>query len=196
MDENNEFRENTEINTHETHHHTYNNCCKSDWIKCLMTGLLVFLGAFLAFYTLGDFYMKRHIPHIPIPPMQQMQREFDRMDKDFIREQRKLNKEFQKNFDNNRVFMENQGIVNMSENDDVYKLIIDLKPFDNNEKNVQVNTNGQKMTIEGAGITTTKNGEKMVRVSQSYMFDKKVKLNEMTKFREGNNLIITIPIDD
>ena len=193
MDENNEFIEQNNYEEHPHHHGKTRICnCKADWVKCLMTGLLVFLGAFMAFYTLGDLYMKTMFN-----PMHQMHKEMNRMDRDFMREQRRFDRDIQRNFGQDKIFNGGeQGVVNMSQTDDNYQLVIDLKPFDNNDKNVHVTSNGQTLMIEGAGITNSRSGEKMVKVSQSYVFGKNVRLRDMAKHREGNNLIITIPVDD
>ena len=193
MEENNE---NITVNeNHEHHHHPEKGecpICGSHVMRHIITGLLVFLGAFMAFYTLGDLYMKTMFN-----PMHQMHQQMNKMDREFMREQQRMNRDISRNFDSmNKMSLAENNVVNLRQSDDNYQIMIDLKPFDNNEKNVNITVSGQTLTINGAGISSSKHGEKMVKFSQSYMFGKNVKLSNLTKRQEGNLLVVTIPIED
>ena len=69
-----------------------------------------------------------------------------------------------------------------------------MKAFDNNDKNVNVTTNGNILTINGRSVKKTKNNEQISEFQQNYMFGDNVKLEELTKETEGNYYVIKIPI--
>ena len=164
------------------------NCflCRHPLIKCLLSGLLIFLGAFCAFYVVADWHFKRLLD-----PMTQI-RKFDR---EMARQEKQLDQFAKKEFkihDNN---MKNNQVIRAEQLPDAYKITIDLRPFDNNEKNVEVKTEGNMLLIDAAGETNSKNNTKIVKYSQAFRFGESIKTNEITKVREGNNYIITVPID-
>ena len=95
-----------------------------------------------------------------------------------------------------KTFAQNgSNLIHMEQTKDNYKIKIDLKPFDNNEENVQVSTNEHILTISGRSVQKTKNNERITRFQQSYMFGDDVKLDNMTKEVNKNYLIINIPIE-
>ena len=87
------------------------------------------------------------------------------------------------------------NIIHLEQMGDVYKIIIDLRAFDNNENNVQVTANGNILTINGRSIRKSKHNEQISEFQQNYMFGNNVKLNDLTKETNGNYDVITIPID-
>ena len=87
------------------------------------------------------------------------------------------------------------NIIHLEQMGDVYKIIIDLRAFDNNENNVQVSSNGNILTINGRSIRKSKYNEQISEFQQNYMFGNNVKLNDLTKETNGNYYVITIPID-
>ena len=141
------------------------------------------MGAFCAFYVVADWHYKRMIA----PPfsnggkieklMQKDMRDFDKM----------MHKE-------NRDFARNSAhVIHMERDKNAYKVIIDLRAFDNNENNVQVTTNGNVLTINGRTIKTSKNNEQISEFQQSYLFGNSVNLSDLTKEARGNFYIVTIP---
>ena len=87
-------------------------------------------------------------------------------------------------------------VIHLEQSKDFYKVIIDLRAFDNNENNVQVTTNGNILTINGRSIRKTKNNEQISEFQQHYMFGNNVRLADLTKETNGNYYIITIPIGE
>ena len=167
------------------------NCgCKdpSVW-KPILCGLLIFLGAFCAFYTVADWHFKRMMHFAMMPPSTHfidkiIQKDMDKMDKAFKHDE---------------IFFGHKNkanIIHMEQNNDNYKVIIDLRAFDNNDKNVQVTTNGNILTISGRSRRRSKNNEQISEFQQNYMFGENVQLADLTKEVEGNYYVIKIPISE
>ena len=76
----------------------------------------------------------------------------------------------------------------------IYEIIVNLRPFDNSDKNVEVRTDGDTLIVIAAGEKETRNHDKVIKVIQQFTFDDEVDLSAITKTRRGNNYIITVPI--
>lgn len=160
-------------------------CANHPIMKALMAGLLIFLGAFCAFYVVADWHLKNLMrPDFGPSPrkMERMiQREMNSMDHMFKKEGK---------------FLKRAGnIIHLQQIGNEYKIIIDLRAFDNNENNVQVSANGNILTIAGRSIRKSKHNEQISEFQQNYMFGDNVKLSDLTKETNGNYYIITIPIE-
>lgn len=167
----------------------FDNCflCHHPVLKHILTGLLVFLGAFSAFYVVSDWHFKRMLD--PGYQMRRMDRAmmkqehyFDKMARKEMKRQYKMDEKI-------------SGFIHVEKAKDAYKIIIDLKPFDNNEKNVEVSTAGNILTINAAGEKTARSKEEVIRYNQNFTFGDDVDLDKITKVREGNKYIITVPIE-
>ncbi len=152
-------------------------------LKALAIALLIFLGSFCAFYVVTDWHMKSLIGA------------------DFARNSRNIDRAMQRdirsmhNFLNDKKNIGKQtGVIHLEQEQDEYKVVIDLRSFDNNENNIQVLTNGNTLTINGRSIRKSKYDEQISEFQQSYMFGDNVKLQDLEKETKGNYLIISIPI--
>ena len=72
--------------------------CKHPAVKFVLIGLLVFLGAFLAFYVVADWHFKRMLD-----PMIQMQN----MNRAMMRQERQMDKFVQKEFQKGQRMVQN-----------------------------------------------------------------------------------------
>ncbi|MBD5402404.1 Hsp20 family protein [bacterium] len=178
MDENQNREETTRIERHECP------VTKHPFWKSLLCGLLIFLGAYCASYVVTDWHMKSLMSHM----MRPLPRKMDRMIEKDIRAMDNLWKE-DRNFARKAA-----NVIHLEQTKNAYKVIIDLRAFDNNENNVQVSANGNILTINGRSIRKSKNNEQISEFQQNYMFGENVKLKNLTKETEGNYYIITIPI--
>lgn len=170
-------------------HEEFDNCllCNHPVLKHILTGLLVFLGAFAAFYVVSDWHFKRMLD-----PGYQMRR----MDRAMMRQEHRYDKMARKEMQRQYKLDEKiSGFIHVEKSKDAYKIIIDLKPFDNNEKNVEVSTAGNILTINAAGEKNARNKEEVIRYNQNFTFGDDVDLDKITKIREGNKYIITVPIE-
>ena len=181
MDENQRTEETVRVNRD-----VYPICDKHSFWRTLLHGLLIFLGAFCAFYVVTDWHMK-NMARVPYNPYAG---KIDRMMKKDMREMDKM-------FKHDKKLAQKAGnIIHLEQTKDQYKIIIDLRAFDNNENNVQVSTSRNILTINGRSIKKSKNNEQISEFQQSYMFGENVKLDDLTKETTGNYYIVTIPIDD
>ena len=176
-------------NNYEHHHeHNHDNCflCGHPVWKHILTGLLTFLGAFAAFYVVKDWHYKRMLD-----PVVQMKK----MDRMMHREAHQMQKMADRDFAKGRMLEHKAGqIVHIEKGEDAYKIIINLKPFDNNEKNVEVTAENNTLTINAAGETKKHNKNSIIRFTQSFIFPEEANLSEMSKFKEGDRYIIVVPI--
>lgn len=160
-------------------------CANRPVWKCILTGALVFAGAFCAFYVVADWHYKTMLQMPPKMP-------YGRLMEDFSKSE-------MKNFEN---FMGKEGkklrkisnIIHIQNTGNEYRVIIDLRAFDNNENNLQVKTDDNILTITGRTIRKSKNDEQISEFQQSYLFGNNVKLENMTKNTYGNYYVINIPI--
>ena len=109
----------------ESHH--YSTCDRHPFWKALLTGLLTFLGAFCAFYVVSDWHFKRMM-HSP----------FSKMDRMYKKEMREMDKMFKAERNLSR---HSAHVIHLEKDGNIYRVLIDLKAFDNNENN---NGKGQK----------------------------------------------------
>lgn len=184
MDENNNYEERE---TREHYHHYHEDCwlCHHPVLKHIITALMVLLGSYLAFYTLADWHFKRMLD-----PAVQMRR----IEKNMMREQNQIERMYKKDFERGiRLGEQTSGYIHLEKKDDAYEIIVNLRPFDNNEKNVEVSTDGGMLTVTAAGEQTTRRHDKMIKVMQQYDFDEDVDFSKIKKEKKGDNYIITVP---
>ena len=178
MEENNNYCETGTCHEHKIEQHKF-------W-KYLIHGLLTLFGAFLAFYVVTDWYFKSMLN-----PVHQMKR----MDKAIERHNREMEKSFKKAFDGSQRMQERANkIIKLEQSDDEYKVIVDLIPLNENERNVEVKINGDILTVKAAGIHGLFDKKSIMEFIQSYRFNDDVDLSKLTKKRKGDSYIITIPI--
>lgn len=157
-------------------------------LKHLLYALMGLLGAFLAFYVVTDWYFKSMLD--PVNQMKRMDRAIERRD-------RQMEKTFKKAFvGGHRLEAAANRIIRLEQTDDSYKVLVDLVPLNDSEKNVEVTTNGNMLTVKAAGIHGIGDRKSIVEFTQSYMFDGSVDLKKITKERHGDTYVITIPIED
>jgi catechol-2,3-dioxygenase len=98
--------------------------------------------------------------------------------------------------ENMRFSDKSANVIHIEQSKDFYKVIIDLRAFENNENNVKVSTNGNLLTINGRTVKKAKHDEQISEFQQQYMFGSNVKLDDLTKETDGNFYVITIPIEN
>ncbi len=182
-------------------HEEFDDCflCKHPALRHFLTGLLVFLGAFSAFYVISDWHFKRmYDPAFYMRRMDKaiMQREndYNKMEMREFKHNQKLQKKFMKHEE--RLSRDVGRFVHVEKLDDAYKIIIDLRPFDNNEKNVEVKTSGNTMTINAAGEKNIHNKQELIRYNQTFSFAENIDASNIIKERRGDDYIITVPFED
>jgi len=165
-----------------------NNCtweCK----KLFLIAFMTFLGSFLAFYVL----MHQTMVHIFIP-----------QHKNKILVERQFMKNIERDFEifkynptkNLKDFDNKISAIQTVKNDNEYVIFIDLKKFNNNEKNISFGINGNIVNISGRLIKNKRNKEISYYFAESFEVPEKIDTNKIKKEKINNNYIITIPIEN
>ena len=159
----------------------------SCWAKFALFLIVLFLACYLAVYYILD--QMRHSYYVPT--------NMENIDK-ILQEQDKM-------FNNMTIFpMHYNAMVNVKnpiemykdDKQNAYKIVVDLKPFDNNPENINVSIDDKKIDITGEAEKVKNHSENIFSISQSFMFPEKIDTDEITKEKSGNKYIITLPIDD
>ena len=156
-------------------------------LKLLGIIFATFAGAFLAFYFAVDITLNRMFS-----PDYHMKK-FEKM---LEKQERNLHK-----FDSGMIdhpFEPKMApmLVNLVKEPNEYKVIVDLKPLDGNEKLVNVNLNDKVVTISGQIDKNSKHEEKIINFTQAFYLDEDVQADKIVKEKQGNKYIITIPFAD
>lgn len=164
------------------------------WIKYLMIAFGAFLGAFLAVYFVVDVTIHRFF--YPPSPAFFDSRDIDKM----IEQQSKDMDKFAsvQTFPNPFLnpFAAGPVKVQTFEDDDSYKVVVDLRPFNGDEKNIVVKARPHKVSIEGKYDFKNKHAQKDVSFSQSFSLPEEIEVDKVTKEKKGNSYIITLPFED
>ena len=160
---------------------------KNHWLKVVVTIIITFIISFLAFYLAMELMFYKMTD--PIYNARKIERMIHKQEKSF------------KNFE--KELMENpfepkmsSRIVNLIKENDVYRVIVDLKPIEGNENNVKVDYNDNILSINGELDKKVRGNEKIVNFSQAYLLDEKLDISKMTKEKKGDKYIITIPFEE
>ena len=167
-----------------------NKCSKKE--KCLKFFLIfigTIIGAFLAFYFAVDMTFK--IMLSPEYHMRRADRMIEQMDKQFSRDMRRMDKDIMV------IGREMPNPVAISEEDDGYKVVINLKPFGNTAKNIDVNVeNGNLLKINASKNVKKGDKENMMSMQQAFLLENNVDFNKMTKDEEKGKLVINLPYEN
>lgn len=177
MEENHEFKE-CHCDEHKTEH----------WVKFALLLLALFVACYLAVYYVLD--QMRHAYYVPVAPMQNIDR--------ILQEQDKMFQDMGVLPMHNKAIMHIKSPVETFKDDDTdtYKIVIDLKPFNNNPKNVEVSIQPNNVSIKGAEDKMKRHSENLYVFSQSFVFPEKIKVKDVQKEVKHHRLIYTLPVDD
>ena len=197
MEENNQ--ENIQ-NTEQNKHICFENHC---WKKCLAMVLAAFLGGLLAFYFVMDQMAERlERQHFnPKPFEKQMFKDFDRMYKQDMRafdDAFNLDKRMKKlkhppMIELPDLFM-NSVKIKTDFDDDVLKITVGLKPFQDDENKINYNISGRKLTIFGSSQVKDKDFENDISFSQDFILPKNADTANISKVKDKHHLVISVPL--
>lgn len=182
MDENKEYHNFKECNCDE-HHNT------AHWVKFALLLLALFLASYLAVYYIMD--QIRHAYYLPAVPMEDIDRIINAQDRMFEREMGAFPMYKQ-------ALMHVKSPIETFKDDknNEYKMIINLKPFNNNPKNINLDIQDNRVSVTGVGEKSGKNTDKVYSFSQSFLLPEKINVDKVTKEKSRHNYVITLPIDD
>ena len=156
-------------------------------IKLLLSAFVIFAVIFLAFYIVMEIML-----HKMADPTYNAKR-IERVIKHQQREFRKIDEMM---MENPFVPKMRPMLVNLIKEASEYKVIVDLRPLDNDEKGVNVNLEDNILTISGEIDKKMHGNEKIIRFSQSYYLDQKLETDKISKEKKGDKYIITIPFEN
>lgn len=157
--------------------------CKEGCLKYAVIFIGTIIGAFLAFYFVADFTIKTMLsPEHQMRKAEKMMRNMDRqISRDMNREIAVVGR-----------MMPNP--VNIAEKDNSYILTIALKPFGNNSKNINISVeNNNILKIEGSNEIKKGDKENMMNMQQTYLLDRNVDFEKMTKSEDKGKMVVTLP---
>ncbi len=156
---------------------------KHHLLKVVGVIIATFLGAFLAFYLAVDLTLNRMLnPEYQIKKLEKTMHKIEKFD--------------DKMMENPFVPRMSPMLVNLVKEASEYKVIVDLKPLGDDEKNVDVSLKNNVITISGDMQQKELRGEKIMNFSQSFYLDEELITNKISKERKGNKYIITIPFEE
>lgn len=155
---------------------------KHHLLKVVGVILATFLGAFLAFYLAVDLTLNRMLnPEYQIKKLEKTMNKIEKFD--------------DKMMENPFVPKMSPMLVNLVKEASEYKIIVDLKPLGDDEKNVDVSLKDNVITVSGDMQQKELRGEKIMNFSQAFYLDEKLISNKISKEKKGNKYIITIPFE-
>lgn len=168
------------------------NCNKSNQTENLIKFALLLLALFLASY-LAVYYVLDQIRHSYYIPQAQL----ESIDK-ILKEQDKLFESMGALPMHNSVTKELNNPIEIYKNEaeNAYKIVLNLKDFDNNPENIKLDIMDDKIIIRGNVETNKKNLEKRYEFTQTIVFPEKIEKDKIKKETKKNKYIITLPIDD
>ncbi len=156
---------------------------KHHLLKVVGVIIATFLGAFLAFYLAVDLTLNRMLnPEYQIKKLEKTMHKIEKFD--------------DKMMENPFVPRMSPMLVNLVKEASEYKVIVDLKPLGDDEKNVDVSLKDNVITISGDMQQKELRGERIMNFSQSFYLDEELITNKISKERKGNKYIITIPFEE
>lgn len=176
------------------------------WKKCLAMVIAAFLGGFLACYFAADQMFER---------MEKRNFEPHRLEKKMLHDMDRMYRQDRKafedafDFDKKMKKMKHppipimapmpdfmwEGVKVKSEIDDnMYKISIGLKPFQNDENKINYNVNGRKLTVFGSSSVKDKHSENDISFSQDFILPENADTANITKIKDGHKLIISVPM--
>lgn len=167
-----------------------NKCSKKEkYLKFFLIFIGTIIGAFLAFYFAVDMTFK--IMLSPEYHMRRADKMIEQMDKQFSRDMRRMDKDIMV------IGREMPNPVAISEEDGGYKVVINLKPFGNTAKNIDVNVeNGNLLKINASKDVKKGDKENMMNMQQAFLLENNVDFNKMTKDEEKGKLVINLPYEN
>ena len=170
-----------------------NHNCKDDkvchMLKFAVLLITLFLACYLAVYYIMD--QIRHSYYLPAMPLENIDKIIEEQDRMFEKDlgtfplQSRALKKIKSPIE---TFKDNK--IN------AYKIIINLKDFNNNPKNISLDIQDDRVNIVGINEKAEKNKERIYTFTQSFVLPEKINTKTVTKEQSGNKYIITLPIEN
>lgn len=160
---------------------------KHHWLRIAAIALMTFIVAFIAFYCVMELMLHRMTD--PMYNAKRIEKVMRQQERSFQRIEDKMTEHpFEPRM--------RPMLVNLVKENNEYKVVVDLKPLENNEKDVKVNIKDHVITVSGEIDKKAFAGEKIINFSQSYYVDEDLQTERITKEKKGDKYIITVPFED
>ena len=155
-------------------------------LKYVLIFIATIIGAFLAFYFVADITLKTMLS--PDYHMRKAEKMIKQMDK-------QMDRQFDNDFNNIMVISKSmKNPIEIEENNTGYKVTISLKDFGNSSKNINIEVdNDNILKIEATNEVKKGNRENFMNISQSYLLNRKINKDKITKEERNGKYIVTIP---
>ena len=170
-------------------HKNENDTKKKHCMKYIGIVLATLLGSFLAFYFVADMTLKNMMN-----PANQFRR-MDKMMERHSRDMEKMDRKMMKDMGMPPMF-HHKSMVVVDKLDDEYKILVDLRAFDNNEKNVKFDLNNNIATVSASIEKENRHEDSIVEFSQSFYLSGDLDKTKIKKEKDRNKYVITIPLKD
>ena len=154
------------------------------WLKILGIIILGFIMIVISFYIAVSIALHRMLD--PVYNSRQIEKLLKQQEKNFEQFEFELG-------EHPFVPKTRPMLVNLVKENDEYKVIVDLKPLEGNENDVNVKIKDNVISVHGELENNTSLGERILSFSQSYYLDEKLNTDKITKEKKGDKYIITIP---
>ncbi len=196
------MEENNNINEEKTNEDHKECQCKKTGIAMIIAA---FLGGFLAIYFVADQIMERKLNSISFTPNRFEQKMFDDMDRMYRQDMKAFDDMFKKmpqpkmhelkhKHPMMPMFMTDDVKIKSDFEDNHFNITIGLKPFQDDENKINYNVNGRKLTVFGNSHVKDKGYEEDIAFSQDFILPENSDILNISKIKDGNKLIISVPV--
>ena len=94
------------------------------------------------------------------------------------------------------IFMMDSVKIKTEFDDNKFNIIIGLKSFQNDANKINYNVEGRKLTVFGSSQVQDKEYEQDVAFSQDFILPENADTANISKYKDGHKLIISVPIKE
>lgn len=92
-------------------------------------------------------------------------------------------------------FNSNEIKIKTKTDNDKYEVIVGLKPFQNDENKINYNLRGKKLTVFGNSEIKEKGKDESIAFSQDFILPDNAQTMGISKKKDGDKLIISVPLE-
>ena len=157
------------------------------WLKILVIIILGFVAIFAAFYIAVSMALHQMLD--PVYNSKQIEKLIKQQEKNFDKFEYELG---------THPFLPKTRpmLVNLVKENNEYKIIVDLKPLEGNENAVNVKIKDNIISVNGELDKQSHHREEILNFSQSYYLDEKLIKDKISKEKNRDKYIITIPFKE
>ncbi len=189
MDENNENIEQEQQNVSENTNNSGKCEITDKWLKFIILSIAFLVGTFLAVYFVADQAVKQAMYMQGINP-----RMLEKVMRDDVRAMKKMDKGIQPLLPSKSDIY--TPIANLDENDNGYKLTINLKYFGDDLDKIRLDVKPYKISVFGTYENEGQDSIHSLTYSQSFSLSEKIDPKNITKERVGDKCTVFLPFAD